>query len=296
MKENLQTLLQFLQVEKDRLESDKRDLARQSNVLIRSRTTVARRCIERFVPDLEMSTIKMLLRRVSGFKVPTVSSWFGFVEKVAPHVTLDSLRMQLGVYLDTTSGVVPPIWQDEVRTIDDSIRNLQENLIGSNAEHIADIDKRIVALKKLLQVDVDKMDPKVRARLEEAVASQVDTFRQSSSPYIPLNGDAPVAISYPSAAEINSSSGPDLLEVWLWGEILSPQSASSQEMQRIEFGGGDFGGAGASGGWDERPDTSSAAQTDFSASDSSPLPHHAADHATEAQLAAQADLGSQSFS
>ena len=187
MKENLQVLLGSLQDENLLLEIEKENLARQSVALNRSRTTTARNCVVRLLPDLEMDTIKVLLHQVSDFQVPTVSGWLGFGKKVAPGVTLDSLRMKLGAHLDNTQGVVPAIWKDEVISIDISIRGLQENLIRSNAERIADIGMRIKAMEKLLRVDVEKMDPKVRTHLEQAVASQVKTSRQSSRPYSNFN-------------------------------------------------------------------------------------------------------------
>lgn len=285
MKENLQVLLQSLQDEKKRLEGEKSDLARQSVALNRSRTTTARNCLVRLLPDLEMDTLKALLRQVPDFQVPTVSGWLGFGKKVSPGVTLGSLRMKLGAHLDNTQGAVPTIWKDEVLSIDVSIRDLQENLIRLNAERIADIGMRITALEKLLRVDIAKMDPKVRTRLEQAVASQAKTARQSSRPYSNLRSAVPVNTSYPSHTQINSDSGPSLLEMWLWYEILTSHSECSHEVQRIEAGGGDFGGGGASGSWDNQPSTTIPGVVLNSSLISE-----------DAQLAVQAELGSQSFS
>lgn len=300
MKENLQALLGSLQDEKLLLEIEKENLARQSVALNRSRTTTARNCLVRLLPDLEMDTIKVLLRQVPDFQVPTVSGWFGFGKKIAPGVTLDSLRMKLGAHLDNTQGAVPATWKDEVLSIDTSIRDLQENLIRSNAERIADIGMRITALEKLLRVDIAKMDPKVRTRLEQAVASQAKTARQSSRPYSNFRSAVPVNTSYPSHTQINSDSGPSLLEMWLWWQILTPHSEYSHEVHRIESGGGgDFGGAGASGSWDERSDTmrNMSAPSPF-VSDLLPsvIQAEAVNQTEEAQLAVQAELGSQSFS
>jgi hypothetical protein len=300
MKENLQILLQSLQDEKERLEGEKNDLARQSVTLNRSRTTTARNCLARLLPDLEMDTIKALLRQVPDFQVPTVSGWLGFGKKVAPGVTLDSLRMKLGAYLDNTQGAVPATWKDEVLSIDTSIRDLQENLIRSNTERIADIGIRIKALEKLLRVDIAKMDPKVRTRLEQAVASQMKISRQSSRPYSNFRSAVPVNTSYPSYTQINSDSGPNLLEMWLWWQILTPHSEYSHEVHRIESGGGgDFGGAGASGNWDERSDTArTVSATPSFVSDLLPSAVQAevVNQTEEAQLAVQAELGSQNFS
>lgn len=253
MKENLQALLGSLQDEMLLLEIEKENLARQNVALNRLRTTTARSCLVRLLPDLEMDTIKALQCQVPDFQVPTVSGWLGFGKKVAPGVTLDSLRMKLGAHFDNTQGRVPAIWRDEVHSIDTSIRDLQENLIRSKAERIADIGKRITALEKFLHVDVEKIKPELRSRLQQAVASQAKMVRQSSNPYSNWRSVAPVNTSYPSLTQINSDSGPGLLEMWLWWQILTPHSEYSHEIHRIEYGGGgDFGGAGAGGSWDDR--------------------------------------------
>jgi hypothetical protein len=300
MKENLQVLLDSLQDEKLLLEIEKENLTRQHVALNHSRTRTARNCLARLLPDLEMNNIKALLHHVPDFQVPTASRWFCFGKKVAPGVTLDSLRIKLGAYLDNTQDVVPVIWKDEVLPIDVSIRDLQENLIRSNAERIADIDMRIVALEKLLRVDVEKMDPKVHTCLEQAVASQVKTARESSRPFSNLRSAVPVNTPYPSHTQINSNSGPNLLEMWLWWQILTPHSECSHEVHRLEpDGDGDFGGAGASGSWDERSDTAHPMSTSSPfVSDLLPNAVHAevVNQTEEAQLAVQAELGSQSFS
>lgn len=300
MKKNLQAWLNSLQDEKLLLEIEKQNLARQSVDMNRSRTTTARNCLVRLLLDLEKDTIKALLHQVPDFQVPTVSGWLGFGKKVAPGVTLDSLRMKLGAHLDNTQGAVPAIWKDEVLSIDISIRNLQENLIRSNAESIADIGMRIKALEKLLRVDVEKMDPKVLTRLEQAVVSQVKISRQSSRPYSNFRSAMPVNTAYPSHTQINSDSGPSLLEMWLWWQILTPHSECSHEVHRIESGGGgDFGGAGAGGSWDERSNTTRnmSAPSPF-VSDLLPSSVQAdvVNQTEEARLAVQAELGSQSFS
>ena len=300
MKENLQVLLQSLQDEKLLLEAERENLARQGRSLNHSRTTASRNCLAQLLPDLEMSTIKTLQSEVSDFRVPTVSTWLGLSENVAPSVTLDSLRMKLGVHLDNAQEVAPAIWKVEVLSIDASIRNLQENLITSNADRIADIGMRITAIGKLVLVDVAKMDPKVRTQLEQAVAAQAKTARWSSRPSGGSRRAVPVNTFYPSHDQINSSSGPSLLEMWLWWQILTPHSECSREVHRIESGGGgDFGGAGASGSWDERSETAPAATPAASlVSDLSPLiiQPDTFSQTEGAQLAVQAELGSQSFS
>lgn len=257
MKENLQVLLQSLRDEKSRLEEEKRGLARQLETLNKSRMTTARRCLSELLPDLEMSTIKSLARQVPGFEVPVTSGFLGFGKKVDPSVSLNSLRMKLGAHLDNTSGAVPESWKSDVKPIDASIRDLQENLIRSNAERIADVGARITALEKLVNVDLTKMNPKVRSQLEQAVASQARNPRASTRSYSSVRGATPVNTVYPSQTQIHSDSGPSLLEMWFWWQILTPNSECSHEVHRIESGGS-FGGGGASGNWDSIPSQNSA--------------------------------------
>lgn len=282
MKENLQVLLQSLRDAQSTLEKEKRDLSSQYRSLTDSRRMAARNCLWKLLPDLEPGTIRGLHDEVPGFQIPTVSAWLGFSKKVDPSVSLDTLRMQLGVHLDNSLGAVPKKWQDEISPFDESIRNLQENFIRSNADRLTDLSARIAALEKLLSVDASKMDPKVHNRIEHAVASQAKRARSAPGSYRYV---APVSTAYPSSTQIDSSSGPSLLEMWFWYEILTSHSECSHEVVRIEAGGGDFGGGGASGNWDNQsgvtiPDTASSAVL---------LPE-------DTQLAVQAGLGSQSFS
>lgn len=243
MKEKLQTLLQSLRDEQTRLEVEKRDLGYQLSVATMTRRSSAQHCInDILLPNLEMSTIQSLQYEVPEFQIPLVSKWFGFSKQVDPKASINTLRMQLGAYIDNSSKVLPKIWRENITPIDQSIRNLQENLIKSNAERISEVNDRIAALEKLLNIDPRKMDPKVRQRVEQAVASQ----SRRSSPYRIPRKAMGMAPAYPSQSQINSDSGPSLLEMWLWYELLSSHSEVSNEVVRIESGG-EFGGAGASG-------------------------------------------------
>lgn len=275
MKENLQVLLKSLQDEKLQLEREKEKLAVQGVTLNRSRKATAFNCLVGLLPDLEMDTISALLRDVPDFHVPTVSGWFGLVKKVDPSVSLDTLRVKLGVHLDNARGAVPKIWK-EVTLIDASIRDLQENLITSNAERRADIDMRIMALEKFLHIDVAKMDPRIRTQLEQAVSSQAGNAHKSSKSYSSFRDVAPVNIPYPSRTQIDSSSGSGLLEIWLWWQILSPHSECSHEIHRIESAGVDTRDSGEVHPLEVQSDAVSRTE--------------------ESQLATQEELGSQSFS
>ncbi len=285
MKENLKVLLQSLRGEQSTLEKEKRDLSSQYRSLTDSRRKAARNCLSKLLPDLMPRTIQTLQNEVPGFRIPTVSTWFGFNKKIDPGVSLDTLRMQLGAYIDNSSGALPKIWKEEVSSTDGLIRNLQENLIRSNANRITDINTRIAALEKLLSVDISKMSPKVRKRIEQAVTSQAKTIRSSPRSRRYTQNIAPAKTAYPSSTQINSDSGPSLLEMWFWYELLTSHSECSHEVERIEGGGGSFGGGGANGNWDDQTSTATPNDTP-----SSSIPSE------DAELAIQAGLGSQSFS
>lgn len=300
MQENLQTLLQALRNERLKLEGEKVELSTQYGEFRRSRQGKARECLRNLVPNLEPKTIRRIQCEVPEFPIPMVSRWFGFSKKIDPKVSLDTFRIQLGTYLDNTKvsmGWSPEEWREVVR-YDELIRSLQEKLIPANAERLTDIGTRITAIEKLLRVDVAKMDPKVRAKLEQAVASQAKKTHQSAKPSGNFRSAVPVNTSYPSHTEINSDSGPSLLEMWFWWQILTPQSECSHEVGRIESGGGDFGGAGASGNWDSPDIERPASEASSFVSDVAPvvIQADAINQTEEAQLAVQAELGSQSFS
>lgn len=182
-----------------------------------------------------------------------VSAWLGLSKKLDPNLTVDMLRIQLGTYLDNEHMAnalewSPDEWKDVVRS-DDLIRDLQEKLLPLNAERRADVDARIAALEKLSSADMSKMKPDVREQIEQAVAAQVS--KPGSRMCYAKSG----VVSYPTRQQVNSDSGPDLLTMWLWYELLTSNSASSHEIERVQSGGGEYGGGGATGSWSANGNT-----------------------------------------
>lgn len=304
MKKNLQKLLTALKVEHHRLEVEKNNLTRQLTGLFQARTAAARDCLKSLLPDMKMSTVNTLLGLVPNFKIPIVSKWFGLSKKVDPRISIDALRLQLGAHLDNyTLGMPPILWSDQVVKIDTVIRDLQERQLKSKAEEIIQIERKISAVENIIKIDADKLSDSTRIKLEEAVASIQATehghrakkkhsrvLRPTSTP------------SYPDRNQIISDQGPDLLEMWFWWQMLNPHSDYQQEVQSFEPGGGEFGGAGASGSFESLPAVDTAPVPDHNPTPDEPTSSQTdqvtgpVDQATETQLSAQAELGSQSFS
>ena len=273
MENDLRFLISTLKNNKRHLEEEKAALVRRSNELSRNRTAAAVISIAQLLPDLKMSTVRALLIQVPHFSVPTVFLLFGIGRKVAPEVKLSTLRIQLGTYLDNTQGAVPKIWEENVLVLDRAIQELQSKHMIENGKHITELNKRITALEKLLQVDLTKMDPQIRTGLAAAVSAQIKTTRQ---PHNISGRTEPIPTTYPSSAQINSSRGPSLLEMWFWWQILTPDSEYTREVTRLESPNTDLDSSGTNTIGSGQPDTIST--TD------------------EARLDAQAELGSQSFS
>lgn len=262
MKENLKALLETLRAEQAVLEKERVELANQCSEFKYSRKGTAREALKRLVPDLSANTLKKLRQEVPGFKIPMVSSWFGLSQKIDPSLTVDMLRIQLGAYLDNEHMAnalerSPDEWRDVVRN-DDLVRGLQEKLLPLNAERRADVDARIEALEKLSRADMRKMKPEVRERMEQAIAAQV------AKPGSRLRYTKNSNVNYPTRQQVDSDSGPDLLTMWLWYELLSPNSASSHEIERVQGGGGEFGGGGAVGNWSDGNSTNQTQASDLS--------------------------------
>lgn len=249
MKEDLQVLLQLLCAEQQTLERQKGDLMHQLDTAVDSRRSTARRCIRNLLPNLESDTISSLRRTVPDLEIPMVSAWFGFSKKLDPNVTIDTLRMQLGTYLDNSPNASRE-WVDSVGRLDQTIRDLQENSIPENAAGLDEMNAKIEAIKKLSVIDPSKMSPEIHKKLEQTIASARKTGGRSV-PFRSVQKTAGVA-SYPTRSQINSDSGPGLLEMWLWYQLLTPNSEYSHETQ-LAFvgGGGETGGAGAGGSWGE---------------------------------------------
>ncbi|GEM_PF-4738004 len=264
MKENLQVLLQSLRAERQTLEKQNGALSHQLDIAIDSRRSAARRGIRRLLPNMEPGTISSLRRAVPDFKIPTVSAWFGLFRKLDPSVTIDALRMQLGVHLDNSPNR-PKVWEEEVGQFDRAIRGFQEHLIPENAAHLADVNAKIAALEKFSAVDHRKMNPEMRQQMEQAIAAQAKANRRGTSkqPVRQATRMAPMAPAYPTQSQASSDSGPGLFEMWLWYQLLTPHSDYSHAAQpAFVGGGGEMGGGGASDSWGENreaPEVSSGA-------------------------------------
>ncbi|MDP1689643.1 MAG: hypothetical protein Q8L52_00315 [bacterium] len=250
MKDNLKVLLQSLRTERETLEKQQTGLMHQHDIMLDRHRSEARQCVRQLLPDLGSGTIDSLRRDVPDFEVPTISAWFGFSKKLDPNVSLDTLRMQLGTYLDNSSDA-PRAWVEKVGRLDRAIRGSQENLIPENSAHLADVNAKIAALEKFSAVDHSKMNPKMRQQMEQAMAAQAKANRRGTSNQ-PMRQATRMAPIYPTQSQASSDSGPSLLEMWLWYQLLTPHSEYSHEVQpAFVGGGGEVGGGGASGGWGE---------------------------------------------
>ncbi len=273
VKDHLFKLLTLLRKEQILLEHQKNDLVYQQFSLARSRKVVAGRCLEALMPNRSMSMVRALRKEVPGFQVPTVASWFGLRTRVDPSISVHLLRMKLGEYLDNTKGTVPDIWKNDVQTIDGEIRNLQEHDIPENAVSFSGIAQRIVAVKRLIGVDVKLLSPTLRAQLKDGAQLQVVHYRVRSklerTHAPPTHGRSlHRTSSLPATVERKS-----MVDDWFWQQLLSGQSLLSQEVDRITSGASKEGSVG-----------DVVVQT--------PL----GNHADVPTLSAHTDLGSQSFS
>jgi len=248
VKENLKVVLNNLKAERSSLESGKNGAEAQLGTLNQLRRLAAGRIIEEYyLPDSDLATIKALREAIPGFPVPMASKWFGFSEKLDPNVSLDALRIQLGTFLDNAEEV-PERWSKEVGRFDRKIRELQENVITKYAENLADISAKIAALEKLEKVDPKKINPEMMEKIKTALEFQKknpDSIRR-----YPYKKSSPA--SYPTRDEIHSDSGPGLLDVWLWSQLLgSDTDHTGEAAESFNPGGGEFSGGGASGDWKE---------------------------------------------
>lgn len=241
MRKDLDFLLEALRAERTILEGEKDDLAEQGRTLNTSRNTAARRCLRDLLPSLDDETIDGLRSQAPGFEIPMTKGFMGLGKKLDPSVSLDALRIQLGAYLDNTEDEVPEAWREEVRSLDEAIRNLQDNLVLANEERLSEIDSRIKAIEKLLRVDVAKMKPEVRTKLTQAIASQAKAARQSPRPFRSVRSTGSSGPVHFPTQHIYLDSGMSPLEMWFWYELLTPDSECRCEVDRVDDQVGGFG-------------------------------------------------------
>lgn len=302
MKAELNRLIESLTEEYDKLEKERARLARQDVTLKKTRKDTATECITALLPNLEHASLKRLAEMVPDFHVPTVKKWFGLAKTIDPSVTLESLRIKLAAYLNANpNNCLLKAWNQDVLPKDKLIRELHEKLIPANVASIQDIGAKITRLNRLV-ASADHMTPEIGEKITQAAKMITGSRREEKKKTSRRKTESSKPPQYPNANQINSDSGPDLLEAWLWWQLFTPSSGVSKEIAQFESGGGEFGGAGASGSWESNLDTVPGAEKP--ASDqypaevlpSSDAPSDGADLKVEAELSEQAGLGSESFS
>lgn len=219
MKNDFTDMLRSLQNELTHLDDEHMLIRNNFTKTNLARAIKARGCLATLMPDLSMNTVEKLGSQVPGFYIQTVSGWFGFNKRVAPQLSLDSLRISLGIYLDNMRSGTPWIWQETILPLDKQILDLQQS-VRLTAEKKVELQQRIAAVEKLLAIDETKLAPELRVKLAKAAAEQVKLVQLR-----PANGtsvNSPHTTLQPT--EVNSNSGPSLLEIWLWWQLLTPHS------------------------------------------------------------------------
>jgi hypothetical protein len=265
MKKEMQDLLQTMYAERDLILKQQEALDKQVRSMAQTRQGIAQECVNNLLPDLSSETIKNLRRKVPAFSIPMKLGLIGkFVNLFGGHATgelnssvsLDSLRIHLGAFLDNPVQKKPKEWS-EIDIIDGAIYMMQKKPIKKCAEDLDDLSQRIRAIERLAAMDEKMWNPEIRNKIEEAVRSEAKHFlanfgRTQSS----RRKKIITPVSYPTREQISSDIGPSLLELWLWNQLLTPHSDVVQEIQQFEPGGGTFGGAGASGDFMDKEEAS----------------------------------------
>lgn len=246
MKEDLTYLLDFLKIQERSILNERKSLDEQLRELANERKIKVRQALVGLLPDLKNGTIRKIKKDVRGFHVPMVSKCFGLFEKIDPTVSLDSLRIKLGSYLDNMDEP-PQFWVRIVGNTDQLISSLQTNLIAENNRRMEDVSARIAAIEKLINIDPSKLKPETREKMERAAKGQVKELRTGQGFASRDSRFRKKQGNHASRHHHNGIDGDDLLAAWLWYELLTPESESSAEISRLEPGRGEFGGAGASG-------------------------------------------------
>lgn len=236
MLESLQSLHAALRTEAKILKDEKTELDQQRTYANASRRVMANKCLADLLPDLKMPSIDQLRKEVPSFAIPVVSKWLGLSRKVDPKASLDQLRIRLGTHLDIAvpRSLLPDTWTWNVVPLDDMIQGLQIR-IRTNAERLADVNERIAAVEKLLHTDLRTMDPVIRDKVQRAVES-FSTSKGKSGIFRRIERNPATAPAYPVDQQLHSDSGPDLLQMWLWYQLMTQNSTVYHEIARMESG------------------------------------------------------------
>ncbi len=240
MKNDVEDLIRAYEEERRFLVNEKNLEEERLYRMSRKRNSAAKIALDDLLPDLASQTVKNLAVQVRTFTIPTVPTWHGLWRKVAPNVNLDLLRINLGLHLDTLGVNAPTIWYRHIFVaFDVHISDIQLKIAGA-AEAITIIDNRIAALKRLLENGKSLNDEEVTRAVKSELEMGVRCSLESQTRQVDTRHD-----------DDNS-----LLTSWLWHELLTPDSRVSPLVPEtatseppVVFGGGDFGGGGATGSW-----------------------------------------------
>ena len=219
MKNEIENLLTALKHQRERLETQKGEFAAEIRELVTERTEKAKSALNQLVPDHSIATVKRLRNYVPRFIVPTIPHWI-FWEAIHPNISLDTLRIRLGIYLDVNQGweAIDTDWARSIYNIDEAIKDRQVQYIPELVGQIADLSTRIEALKQFVSEKVAKLTPTEQTQLQTTLKS----FSRQ-----PLTGSNVTVDQVRSMAQPNSQNvemGPNLSSMIFWWMILSPES------------------------------------------------------------------------
>jgi uncharacterized membrane protein YgcG len=231
MLNELASVCDWLRGEREQLIAERTQLQGEYQAKETERSELLRKWVSDNLPDLNISTIDTLARTLPGFVIPT-TSFFGFFRKVAGECSLGTTQIALRRHIESVRGSSDPGLAESARMYS-SIKNL-DTAIHEKSLAIAAIDRRLAGLEQL-RTDEARLKPEAKERVARALRSQLDRRV--------IDSDDAIA---------QYDEGVDVLELWLWHQILFSSDGSVSELYiEPEFtgGGGESGGGGASGSW-----------------------------------------------
>lgn len=287
-----QLLLNKLTVKRDKLVCDRLSHREEVTRLRERRSKNTQQCLAHYIPNTRPWTLWRLKKTFPNFYVPTRSVLFALIQ--IPHASsLNLIRAQLGSYLDNlTEGALPYTWYQQVGLLDDEIC-LKERDFRAIEHDIALVYRKIALTGKLLEIlrlkKFNRVSPDSQSRVREIVGRELSfVSNPAQKPPYPLHHLNGVEDQEVPDSSRNTGTPAMVFGSWEWlGEVVSRGELQSEGNVDFSSGeGGDFGGGGASGGFD-------VVRTGV---DNDPISHHEHDTTPLTKGIAISDSGEQQFS
>jgi hypothetical protein len=222
----LKQLLELLNSEQALLDIEESEYKREIEEKSKRRKILVEYAVNYLLPDIKRKTLKYLKHEVPKFKIPKKIYSFDF-KKSKKEKKLIELRELLVKYFDdfefisSTIETTDEIYiKDEVKTIDKRLKKIQKHLLIENEDRKKIIKKKIEAISKLIESDLENISSDFNSKLIIALNSQIEKIRTEGVNYKLCSEYIDNSAFPEDCANFEDTETVNQLEKWIWYNLL----------------------------------------------------------------------------